>query len=351
MTDLQSTKISSGAILDPDGEVALTFGNDEIALQAARSHVAIYDSSHWGKILVGDRDRLRFLHNQSTAAFEKRKSGEGCNTVFVTSTARTIDLATGLILDEEVLLIVSPNRRKYLFDWLDRYIFFADRVTLKDITDNTASFTLMGEESRSLLTQLGCPDLADLPTHTHILSTVDGIETRIVIGTELGLPGHQLICDRDLAAQLWQKIIDVGAIPIGENAWEVLRIQQGRPKPDAELTEDYNPLEVGLWDSIFFDKGCYIGQETIARLNTYKGVKQYLWGVKLAKSVNIGTPLTVDGEKVGILTSCTETDAGIVGLGYVRAKAGGVGLKVSLDDVAGEIIDLPFVRHEYPTLG
>jgi tRNA-modifying protein YgfZ len=347
LKDLQSMKISSGAILDAGGEVSLTFGNDPIVIEAARSHVAIYDSSHWGKILVGDRDRLRFLHNQSTADFEKRKSGEGCDTVFVTSTARTIDLATGLILDDEVFLIVSPNRRKYLFDWLDRYIFFADRVTLKDVTDRTASFTIMGEESRSLLTQLGA-DLIDLPSHHHRVVTIDGIETRIIVGTELGLPGYQLICDRDVAAQLWQKITDLGAIPLGENAWEVLRIQQGRPKPDAELTEDYNPLEVGLWDSIFFDKGCYIGQETIARLNTYKGVKQYLWGVKLAKSVNVGTPLTIDGEKVGVLTSCTETDAGIFGLGYVRAKAGGVGLKVSLDNVDGEIIALPFVRHEYP---
>jgi tRNA-modifying protein YgfZ len=348
MTDLQSIKISGGAILDADGEVSLTFGNDRIAIEAARSNVAIYDRSHWGKIMVGDRDRLRFLHNQSTADFEKRKSGEGCDTVFVTSTARTIDLATGLILDDEVLLIVSPNRRKYLFDWLDRYIFFADRVTLKDVTDNTASFTLMGEASRDILTQLDCADLTDLPIHSHRLCTLDGIETRIAIGTELGLPGYQLICARNVAAALWQKLTTLGAIPLGENAWEVLRIQQGRPKPDAELTEDYNPLEVGLWDSIFFDKGCYIGQETIARLNTYKGVKQYLWGVKLTESVNIGTPLTIDGEKVGVLTSCTETDGGIFGLGYVRAKVGGVGLKVSLDNVDGEIIDLPFVRHEYP---
>jgi tRNA-modifying protein YgfZ len=348
MTDLQAIKISGGGILDVDREVSLTFGNDRIALQAARSNVAIYDSSHWGKILVGDRDRLRFLHNQSTADFEKRKSGEGCDTVFVTSTARTIDLATGLILDDEVLLIVSPNRRKYLFDWLDRYIFFADRVTLTDVTDSTASFTIMGEESRSLFARLGCPDFTDMPGHAHLLCAIDGIETRIVAGTELALPGYQFICDRNVAAALWQKITALGAIPLGENAWEVLRIQQGRPKPDAELTEDYNPLEVGLWDSIFFDKGCYIGQETIARLNTYKGVKQYLWGVKLAKSVNIGTPLTIDGEKVGILTSCTETDGGIFGLGYVRAKAGGVGLKVLLDNVEGEIVDLPFVRHEYP---
>jgi tRNA-modifying protein YgfZ len=322
--------------------------NLQTILQSARSGAAIYDSSDWGKILVSDRDRLRFLHNQSTADFEKRQAGEGCDTVFVTSTARTIDLATGLILDDEVLLIVSPNRREYLFNWLDRYIFFADRVKLKDITDNLASFTLMGAQSAAILDQLGCPKLTDLPQHSHQLYNIDGIEVRIAIRTELGLPGYRLICDRDKSATLQQSLANLGAVKLDENAWEYLRIAQGRPKPDAELTEDYNPLEVGLWDTISFTKGCYIGQETIARLNTYKGVKQYLWGIKLAGAVAVGTAITVDGEKVGVLTSCSATDVGIIGLGYVRSKAGGVGLKVMLGDVEGEISNLPFVRHEYP---
>ncbi|WP_309729551.1 folate-binding protein [Chamaesiphon sp. OTE_75_metabat_556] len=322
--------------------------NSYTILQSARSGVAIYDSSEWGKILVSDRDRLRFLHNQSTADFESRQSGEGCDTVFVTSTARTIDLATGLILDDEVLLIISPNRRKYLFDWLDKYIFFADRVKLKDVTDALASLTLMGAESTSILAQLGCTELTELPLHSHQVHNINGIEVRIAIGTELGLPGYRLICDRANASVLQQALTNLGAVTVDEDAWECLRIEQGRPKPDAELTEDYNPLEVGLWDTISFTKGCYIGQETIARLNTYKGVKQYLWGIKLVGSVAVGTSITVDGEKVGVLTSCSQTDAGIMGLGYVRSKAGGVSLKVMLGDVEGEVIDLPFVRHEYP---
>ncbi len=319
------------------------------AIQSALFGAAIYDHSDWGKILVSDRDRLRFLHNQSTADFEKLQSGSGCDTVFITSTARTIDLATGLILADEVLLIVSPNRREYLFNWLDRYIFFADRVKLTDVTDRLASFTLMGVESDRILTELGCPDFADRSNLSHQLTNIAGIEVRVVKGTELGLPGYRLICDRELGSLLHQKIIDLGVISIDENVWECLRIQQGRPKPDAELTEDYNPLEAGLWQTISFTKGCYIGQETIARLNTYKGVKQYLWGIKLAAPVPVGTLLTVDGEKVGVLTSCSETDAGIFGLGYVRAKAGGVGLKVMVADVEGEIVSLPFVQHEYPS--
>jgi tRNA-modifying protein YgfZ len=317
-------------------------------LETAKSGAVLYDSSDWGKILISDRDRLRFLHNQSTADFEKRQTGEGCDTVFVTSTARTIDLVTGLVLDDEVLLIVSPNRREYLFNWLDRYIFFADRVQLTDVTASLASFTLIGAAGTEILTRLGCPNLTDLTHNSHQLYQIDGIEVRIAIGTELGLPGYRLIVDRDRSIALTQSLTDSGVAILDEDAWECLRIAQGRPKPDAELTEDYNPLEVGLWQTISFTKGCYIGQETIARLNTYKGVKQCLWGVKLAEFVPVGTVMTVEDEKVGILTSCSEIDGTILGLGYVRSKAGGVGLKVTVGNVAGEIINLPFVRHEYP---
>jgi tRNA-modifying protein YgfZ len=320
----------------------------QTTLQAAKTGAVIYNSSDWGKILVGDRDRLRFLHNQSTADFEKRQVGEVVDTVFVTSTARTIDLATGLILDDEVLLVVSPNRREYLFNWLDKYIFFADRVTLKDVTNTVASFTLMGAQSAAILEEWGCLNLTELSQFNHKSYHVDGIEVRIAIGTELGLPGYRLIVDRSQSAALQQSLTNLGAVTLGEDAWECLRIAQGRPKPDAELTEDYNPLEVGLWQTISFSKGCYIGQETIARLNTYKGVKQYLWGIKLAVSVALGTVITVEGEKVGVLTSCGDVDGEILGLGYVRSKAGGVGLKVMLGDVEGELISLPFVRHEYP---
>jgi tRNA-modifying protein YgfZ len=333
-----------------------TLNNLQTTLKAAKIGAAIYDSSDWGKILVGDRDRLRFLHNQSTADFEKRQVGEVVDTVFVTSTARTIDLSTGFILDDEVLLVVSPNRREYLFNWLDKYIFFADRVTLKDVTDSLASFTLMGTDSAGILERWGCPNLTELAQCSHKLYHVNGIEFRIAIGTELGLPGYRLIVvggaspeeNRSQSAALQQALTNLGAVTLSEDAWECLRIAQGRPKPDAELTEDYNPLEVGLWQTISFSKGCYIGQETIARLNTYKGVKQYLWGVKLAGAVAVGTVITIDGEKVGVLTSCSEVQGEILGLGYVRSKAGGVGLKVMVGDVKGEIIDIPFVRHEYP---
>ncbi|MBD0362306.1 MAG: folate-binding protein, partial [Coleofasciculus sp. C3-bin4] len=149
------------------------------------------------------------------------------------------------------------------------------------------------------------------------------------------------------AAKLWKTLTAAGAIPMGDRVWEQLRIEQGRPTPDHELTDDYNPLEAGLWQTISFDKGCYIGQETIARLNTYKGVKQQLWGVRLSAPAEPGSVITVEGDKVGKLTSFTETDQGPFGLAYIRTKAGGVGLKVQVAEVEGEIVDVPFLTHDY----
>ena len=123
---------------------------------------------------------------------------------------------------------------------------------------------------------------------------------------------------------------------------------QGRPQPESELTDDYNPLEVGLWQTVSFDKGCYIGQETIARLNTYKGVKQNLWGIRLNAAAEAGMVITAGDNKVGKLTSCTQDGDNHFGLGYIRTKAGGVGLKVKVGETEGEVVSIPFVSHEYP---
>ncbi|MFO5474148.1 MAG: YgfZ/GcvT domain-containing protein, partial [Dolichospermum sp.] len=300
--------------------------------------------SHWGRIRVSDDDRLRFLHNQSTNDFQVLKPGQVRDTVMVTSTARTIDLVTSYVLDDAVLLLVSPNRRQLLMQWLDRYIFFADKVKLTDITAETATFSLIGPQSHGIIEKLGAGDLIGQPDG-NLLSVNEII---FATGSGLSIPGYTLILPVTNKETLWNEILSYGAGELSDRAWEMLRILQGRPAPDAELTDDYNPLEVGLWQTISFNKGCYIGQETIARLNTYKGVKQYLWGIHLHGAAEPGTIITIGDEKVGKLTSYTTTPDGHFGLGYIKSKAGGVGLKVQIGETEGEIVAIPFVSHEYP---
>lgn len=322
-------------------------GKDPAAIQAAREGVAICDRSSWGRIQVADEDRIRFLHNQSTNDFQQLKPGEGCDTVFVTSTARTIDLTTAYVLEDNVLLLVSPNRCQQLMQWMDRYIFFADKVQLKDVTADTATFSLIGPKSDTLLEHLGAGAIVGQPYGTHQLLMLGDIEVRVAVGSGLALPGYSLIFPSEKAETLWSNLVSAGAVPLSQAGWEQLRIEQGRPAPDQELTEDYNPLEAGLWQTISFSKGCYIGQETIARLNTYKGVKQQLWGLRLSTPVQPGSTISIGEEKVGKLTSYAETNQGHFGLGYVRTKAGGAGLKVKVGESDGELVDVPFVSHDY----
>lgn len=342
---LQEVQSAFGATFETS--IPVSFGNDLDAIKAAREGVALCDYSHWGRIRVSDSDRLRFLHNQSTNDFQQLKPGQGCDTVFITSTARTIDLATAYVTEDAVLLIVSPNRRQYLMDWLERYIFFADKVELTDLTHETAAFSLIGPKSDGILEQLGAGAIIGQPYATHQLVQLKDIEIRVAVGSGLAMPGYTLIVPAENAATVWSNIVEAGVVPLGDRVWEQLRIQQGRPAPDQELTEDYNPLEAGLWQTISFEKGCYIGQETIARLNTYKGVKQHLWGIRLSASVEPGTIITVGDEKIGKLTSCIDISSGSFGLGYIRTKAGGEGLKVQVGESEGEIVNVPFLTHDY----
>ncbi len=349
MDQLRLLQEQAGAVFESSMgiKVPASFGNDAEAIQAVSQGVALVDRCHWGRLQVSDQDRLAFLHNQSTNNFQLLKPGQGCDTVFVTATARVIDLASAYVTEDAVVLLVSPNRRQKLLEWLDRFIFFGDRVQVADITGTTAAFSLIGPASRKVLQQLNAGGIIGAPYGSHDLCNINGVEARVAVGSGLATEGYTLITATDQAAALWSTLVETGALTLGERGWEQLRITQGRPKPDQELTEDYNPLEASLWQTISFDKGCYIGQETIARLNTYKGVKQQLWGVHLSQPAEPGTAVTVAGTKVGTLTSFTETAEGLFGLAYVRTKAGGEGLEVGIGESQGRLVDLPFLMHNH----
>lgn len=357
---LREVQSASGAVLSEvtygaSSEVSTTeilpisFGNDQKTIAAAHTGVALYDCSHWGRIEVSDGDRLRFLHNQSTNDFMTLQPGQGRDTVFVTSTARTLDLVSALATEHSVLLLTSPGSSTRLMKWMDRFIFFADKVKLADLTNSTAAFRLIGPNSTALLNNLGAGDWTERPVGSHESLILGGISVRVAVGSGLALPGYTLITDADQGAKLWTVLAETEAVPLGETAWEQLRIEQGRPVPGQELTDDYNPLEAGLWNAVSFNKGCYIGQETIARLDAYDGVKQKLWGIRLSAAAEPGTVVMSGEQKVGRLTSVYTTPDGMIGLAYIRTKAGGAGLSVTVGEATGEIIDVPFLTRSRPS--
>jgi tRNA-modifying protein YgfZ len=297
----------------------------------------LYRAEDWGLIEVADSDRLSFLHNQSTNDFKSLKPGDQCDTVFVTSTARTIDLVTAYVLEESVLLLVSPGMVEPLIKMLDRYIFFADKVKLRDVSAAKSVLRLIGAGCSARLAKLGA-----VPETGHIGGTIGEQSVTIAAGCGLNLPGYTVICE--VADE--ERVLSGLELPSCQHDWEALRIRQGRPLPGHELTDEFNPLEAGLWHTISFDKGCYIGQETIARLDSRNAVKQQLWGFEIDQAVEVGTPVMVADTKVGQVTSILPSDQGFIGLAYVKTKAGGAGLAVTIGDRATQLQDLPYLTRE-----
>ncbi len=306
---------------------------------AARQGVAFHLAPGWGCLEVAGEDRIRFLHNQTTANFQGSHPGQSSDTIFVTATARMLDLATAYLLPDRVWLLVSPQRRHRLLNWMDRFIFPADQVTICDLTPNLGVVRLLGPDSSALVAALGGE-----PTHPsdhHWQTTIGGIELHLGADSGLACPGYTLVVPGAELASLTEALASQGAARLQAQDWEQLRIEQGRPLADAEVTEEYNPLEARLYHALHFNQGCYIGQETITRLNTYQGVKQRLWGVCSSALIVPGAKVWQAEVPVGVVTSVAPD--GRQGLAYVRTRAGGAGLEVLIDQVPATLVDRPFL--------
>ncbi|XVF45246.1 hypothetical protein PTKIN_Ptkin02bG0189600 [Pterospermum kingtungense] len=309
------------------------------------------DLSHFGRIRVSGDDRIQFLHNQTTANFECLSEGQGCDTVFVTPTARTIDIAYAWIMKNAVILMVSPETCGNITEMLNKYIFFTDKVEIQDITKQTCLFALAGPKSTQVMANMNLGDLVGQPYGTNRHYRVNGMPLTVGVGNIISEGGFSLLISPATAGSVWKTLLSQGAIPLGSNAWEKLRITQGRPAPGKELTDEFNALEAGLWNSISLNKGCYKGQETIARLVTYDGVKQRLWGIHLSAPAEPGSPITVNGKKVGKLTSYTagRKESDHFALGYIKKQAASGGDTVIVgENIIGTVVDVPYLSRQSP---
>ena len=324
-----------------------SYGNDEAAREAFATGAALVNRSHAGLIRLTGSTRQKYLHNQTTNHFNRLRAGESTEAVFVTSTARTIDLVTAIADDESIWMMTSPERHAVLLNWMPRFVFFLDDVQFNDEKGNYALFSLLGPQSGALLAALGAEAIVGQPAGRHLLlSIADAEGVRVLVGGGLVGEGYRLLVPAHQADTVWRALREAGAEPMGHEMWESLRIEQGRPAADRELTEKHNPLEAGLWEAVSFNKGCYIGQEIIARLDTYQKLKQQLWGLRLSAPVQPNTPVLVKNKEVGRITSVTDTPSGPFALAYIRTKAGGAGLSVQVGEASAEVVDLPYITRK-----
>ena len=322
---------------------------DLSAYRAALEGAALYTDAARGRILMRDRDRAALLHRLSTNHVEGLAPGQGADTVLTTPIGRIIDLLGVYALDEALLLVTSPGRGPAIVSHLRKNIFFNDKVKLEDASAALGQLALYGPRAGALLAARGLPG-AELPAGGIAVARWGAQPLYVAGGRPIGGAGRWLIAPPEALEDLAAELRADGAAPLDEATHEVLRVEAGHPAYGRELSQEYIPLETGLWDAVSFNKGCYVGQEIIARMESRGRLAKRLRGLRFAAPpalpAEAAAPLAkldAGGKEAGDLTSVAESPRhGLIGLAYVRTAYAEPGTRLLAAGAEAEVVALPF---------
>ncbi len=303
--------------------------------RALTSGCGLVDRSERGKLALTGTEAKSFLAGQVTNDTVGLESGAGCYAAFLTHKGKMLGDLRVLATDEELLLDTERATLQALFDMVRRFKIGFD-VELHKRTVQRGLLSLVGPRARALAAA------EDLPAdeHAHRAGEIAGHAVRL-IATDVGV---DVLCDADDTDAIRAALEEAGATPVSEDALEIVRVERGRPRYGFDLDDTTIPQEAGLnARAVSFTKGCYVGQETVARL-FYRGKpNRHLRGLRLSEPADAGAELKLGERTVGRLSSSVVSpEHGPIALALVRREAA-VGDTV---DVAGgataEVVELPF---------
>jgi folate-binding protein YgfZ len=218
----------------------------------------------------------------------------------------------------------EPGRAAALGTYLQRNIFFGDDAQIRNLNPLTKAFDLHGPGAQTIIARL-FPEAASLAVAEGLEQSVEGHPLYIARHKPIVEQRFTLIIPNELAADLWSKL-SAGALTAGSLVYNVLRVRAGLPSVGRELSERFIPLEVGLWDEVSFGKGCYTGQEIIARMESRNRLAKTLVSIQLEDMVNAPADILAAGRPAGQLTSSViAPDGELFALGVVKPELAHVG--------------------------
>ena len=327
-----------------------SFGDVDAEFEAALAGRGVVDHSMFGRIKVTGPDRIDLLHRLSTNALAQMASGDVVSTLFVTDKGRLIDQVQVAALDDSLLLLCSPGAEAVLTHWIEKYTITED-VKLATLTDSTVTISLIGDTVISSV----CNAL-NLPARdNHLVTTsLAGAAVHIIQSTDSRWSVARIVTANAAINNIYSLLDTAVTISggrwIGSAAFEAYRISRGIAAYPGEISELFNPLEIGLRASVSFTKGCYIGQEVVARLDTYGKVRRHLSGIVFHEAPPDARAQSVlsKGQAVGVLTStlAIPLKGKYVGLGVVREDLTGEGATIEVQDsrqTGGTLMNCPIM--------
>lgn len=325
--------------------------------QALRETAGALDLSFRGRVCLTGEDRQRFLNGQVTNNVQALQGGEGCYAALVTAKGKMLSDLNIYALENEILLDFEPGLTAAVMERLEKYII-ADDVQLTDVGPLYGLLSAQGpkaaETVRKVLNGISLPEK---PMAFASLKDDTFGEIYVMNLPRSGSAGFDIFVPAEALAATFEKLAAAarasGGRPCGWKALEMARIESGIPRFGADMDETNLPPEAGLEQrAISYNKGCYIGQEVIARIRTYGQVAKALRGLRLADDLEAlpvkGDKLVKDGKEIGFITSAIASPAlhANIALGYVRRETNQIGSALTLRSGGREsevkIVALPF---------
>lgn len=316
--------------------VSATTSNDYRALTAGAALLARPTA---GLLILTDADRHDFLHRMTTNQINKLAPGTATVTVLTSPTARILFAFTVLARPDELWLLPAPGQTTLLERHLRGQIFFMDKVKVRNASETLHRYRLMGPKAERGLIDLGFA-VADLADEQWLEQ--DGI--MLLKQTCFDVPGYELIVPATQVEPLLAQFTASGATLLtDEGAYERYRVELGRPSAGHELTEDFNPLEAGLAWTCADNKGCYTGQEIIARQITYDKITKSLVGLRSAHPLSVGADVSAEGRSAGTVTSTASDGTGApIALAIVKRPYHEPGATLTVAGQTVDVVALPF---------
>ena len=318
-----------------------------------KEECGLLDRSDRGKLLVRGAEAAEYLQGQLTNDVEALEPGEGCYAALLDrkghmqSDMRVLrpsgalypgisgERRTGTEGDGGIWVDTEPEALAVVRRHLETYKIGRE-VEVVDATEERAILSLIGPRAVEVAGAPPLPEFANRPL------LVEGLEC-LATGTRGGI---DLIAAAADAERLRAALLAAGAAEVSAEAAEIVRIEAGVPRFGVEMEAGTMPAEAGIVEAaVDFEKGCYIGQETVARLHYRGKPNRHLRGLRLSAPVPTGAPLALDGREVGALGgSCVSPVLGPIALAVLRREADlGAELAVGEDGVTARVVDLPFV--------
>ncbi len=355
-TKLHGRHRASGAVFTdlPGWGMPLRFSSFSEEYGVLKDSAGLLDFSDDTILEVSGRDHVRFLHGMLTNDIKALLPGKGCYAAMLTPQGRIVADMQVYREEESIILLSSPVLRDKLPQALKKYII-ADQVDVKDVSDLWGVLSIQGPKASNGLSQITSASLPQSP-FDHAITEVLGAQVRFFRRSRIPPGGYDLMVSKEKLTESWDLLLKSGEFyglrPVGWEAFNAMRVESGVPLYGLDLDESHLPLEAGLQSAISLTKGCYMGQEIVARA-TYRGQLNWkLSGLLLPETDPLpkGCKILKDGKEVGQVTSSvfSPTLGRAIAMSFLRREVlePGTLLQAMQDEgsVECEVAAIPFVH-------